>query len=56
MTDRIHARYWIETAFPLESAAATMAAAGDRLSRTFEQVPGVIRQEREKILTALRED
>ncbi len=35
---RITARYWIETAFPLESAAETMA--GEQSSGTFVKVPG----------------
>lgn len=39
MTDtRIHATYWIETAFPLEQAAATMA--GEQSTGTFVRVPG----------------
>lgn len=36
--DRIYATYWIETAFPLEQAAATMA--GEQSSGTFVRVPG----------------
>lgn len=36
--DRIWARYWIETAFPLEEAAAALA--GEQSSGTFVQVPG----------------
>jgi ribulose-bisphosphate carboxylase large chain len=36
--DRIHARYFIETAFPLEQAAATMA--GEQSTGTFLRVPG----------------
>ncbi len=36
--DRIEARYWIETAFPLEAAAATMA--GEQSTGTFVRVPG----------------
>ncbi|MCB1021418.1 MAG: ribulose-bisphosphate carboxylase large subunit family protein [Acidobacteria bacterium] len=38
MSDRIYARYWIETADPLDEAAATMA--GEQSSGTFVQVPG----------------
>jgi len=36
--DRIYARYWIETAFPLDAAAATMA--GEQSTGTFLRVPG----------------
>ena len=36
--DRIYARYFIETAFPLERAAATMA--GEQSTGTFLRVPG----------------
>jgi ribulose-bisphosphate carboxylase large chain len=36
--DRIYARYWIETAFPLADAAATMA--GEQSTGTFLRVPG----------------
>jgi len=36
--DRIYARYWIETAFPLAAAAATMA--GEQSTGTFLRVPG----------------
>lgn len=35
---RIYARYWIETAFPLVQAAATMA--GEQSTGTFLRVPG----------------
>jgi hypothetical protein len=38
MTDRIQARYWIETAYPLEVAAATMA--GEQSTGTFVRVAG----------------
>jgi ribulose-bisphosphate carboxylase large chain len=38
MTERIEARYWIETAFPLEEAAAIMA--GEQSTGTFVRVPG----------------
>jgi ribulose-bisphosphate carboxylase large chain len=36
--DRIYVRYWIETAFPLAQAAATMA--GEQSTGTFLRVPG----------------
>jgi ribulose-bisphosphate carboxylase large chain len=38
ITDRIYARYWIETAFPLDDAAAMMA--GEQSTGTFVRVPG----------------
>lgn len=38
MSERIEARYWIETAFPLAVAAAAMA--GEQSSGTFLPVPG----------------
>jgi hypothetical protein len=38
MSDRIQARYWIETAYPLEVAASTMA--GEQSTGTFVRVPG----------------
>jgi ribulose-bisphosphate carboxylase large chain len=38
MEQRIRARYWIETAFPLEQAAGTMA--GEQSTGTFTPVPG----------------
>ena len=38
MPDRIYARYWIETAFPLAQAADTMA--GEQSTGTFLRVPG----------------
>ena len=38
MTERIYAKYWIETAFPLELAALTMA--GEQSTGTFLRVPG----------------
>src|SRR5208337_1372070 len=37
-SDRIFARYWIETAFPLDDAAAIMA--GEQSTGTFVRVPG----------------
>jgi ribulose-bisphosphate carboxylase large chain len=38
MTDRVQARYWIETAYPLAEAAAMMA--GEQSTGTFIRVPG----------------
>jgi 3-oxoisoapionate-4-phosphate transcarboxylase/hydrolase len=38
MDRRIHARYWIETAFPLDQAAEIMA--GEQSTGTFIRVPG----------------
>ena len=38
MDERVYARYWIETAFPLERAAETMA--GEQSTGTFTRVPG----------------
>ncbi len=43
---RIIARYWIETAFPLEQAAETMA--GEQSSGTFVRVPGETAELRER--------
>src|SRR6201996_6026023 len=45
-TDRIEARYWIETAFPLEDAAAIMA--GEQSTGTFIKVPGETDELRER--------
>jgi len=45
MTERIIATYWIETAFALESAAATMA--GEQSTGTFVRVPGETEELRE---------
>ncbi len=45
-TDRAWARYWIETAFPLQQAAETMA--GEQSSGTFVRVPGETPELREK--------
>src|ERR1700760_866814 len=39
---RIEARYWIETAFPLEDAAEIMA--GEQSTGTFIRVPGETRE------------
>jgi ribulose-bisphosphate carboxylase large chain len=44
--DRITARYWIETAFPLAQAAATMA--GEQSTGTFLRVPGETDELRER--------
>lgn len=44
--DRIYAKYWIETAFPVEQAAETMA--GEQSSGTFVRVPGETDELREK--------
>ena len=46
MTERIEARYWIETAFPLEDAAAIMA--GEQSTGTFVRVPGETDELRER--------
>jgi ribulose-bisphosphate carboxylase large chain len=46
MTNRIHAKYWIETATPLESAATTMA--DEQSSGTFVRVPGETDELRER--------
>jgi ribulose-bisphosphate carboxylase large chain len=44
--DRIKARYWIETAYPLEDAAAIMA--GEQSTGTFVRVPGETDELRER--------
>jgi len=44
--ERIRARYWIETAFPLEEAAEIMA--GEQSTGTFIRVPGETTELREK--------
>src|ERR1700733_3918395 len=44
--DRIRARYWVETAFPLEDAAAVMA--GEQSTGTFIKVPGETAELRER--------
>lgn len=46
MSERIEARYWIETAFPLALAAATMA--GEQSTGTFLRVPGETDELRER--------
>ena len=38
MRDRVHARYWIETAYPLDYAAQVMA--GEQSTGTFVRVAG----------------
>lgn len=43
---RVYARYWIETAFPLEDAAEALA--GEQSSGTFLRVPGETPELREK--------
>ena len=43
---RVSARYWIETAFPLEQAAAVMA--GEQSTGTFVRVPGETDELRER--------
>jgi ribulose-bisphosphate carboxylase large chain len=44
--ERVQARYWIETAFPLEDAAAIMA--GEQSTGTFVRVPGETDELRER--------
>ena len=46
MSARIEARYWIETAYPLDQAAATMA--GEQSTGTFVRVPGETDELRER--------
>src|SRR5580704_16113687 len=46
MTDRIFARYWIESAFPLDQAAGIMA--GEQSTGTFLRVPGETDELREQ--------
>ncbi len=46
MQERIEARYWIETAFPLEAAAEAMA--GEQSTGTFVRVPGETGELRER--------
>jgi ribulose-bisphosphate carboxylase large chain len=45
-SERIYARYWIESAFPLDVAAATMA--GEQSTGTFVRVPGETDELRER--------
>ena len=53
MSDRIQARYWIETAFPLEDAAQTMA--GEQSTGTFIRVPGETDELRERFAARVDE-
>ena len=46
MSNRIHALYWIETAFPLQQAAEVMA--GEQSSGTFVEIPGETAELRER--------
>jgi ribulose-bisphosphate carboxylase large chain len=46
MGDRVQARYWIETAYPLADAAAIMA--GEQSTGTFVRVPGETDELRER--------
>src|ERR1700709_1153415 len=46
MPERIYARYWIETAFAVAQAAATMA--GEQSTGTFLRVPGETDELRER--------
>lgn len=46
MSERIQALYWIETAFPLQQAAETMA--GEQSTGTFVRVPGETDELRER--------
>src|SRR5262249_21296415 len=46
VTDRVSASYWIETAFPVEQAAAIMA--GEQSTGTFVRVPGETDELRER--------
>ncbi len=46
MKQRVYARYWIETAYPLEDAAAIMA--GEQSTGTFVRVPGETDELRER--------
>ena len=46
MDDRLYARYWIETAFPLQFAVETMA--GEQSTGTFTRVPGETDELRER--------
>ena len=43
---RVRARYWIETAYPLQQAAETMA--GEQSTGTFVRVPGETDELRER--------
>jgi len=50
---RIHARYWIETAYPLEDAAVIMA--GEQSTGTFVRVPGETDELRERYAARVEE-
>lgn len=49
--DRIYAKYWIETAYPLDQASATMA--GEQSTGTFLRVPGETDELRELYAAAV---
>jgi len=51
--NRIYARYFIETAFPLQQAAATMA--GEQSTGTFLRVPGETDELRERFAARVEE-
>jgi ribulose-bisphosphate carboxylase large chain len=53
MTNRVQARYWIETAYPLAEAAATMA--GEQSTGTFIRVPGETDELRERYAARVEE-
>lgn len=53
MTDRVQARYWIETAWPLADAAAIMA--GEQSTGTFVRVPGETDELREMYAARVEE-
>ncbi len=53
VTSRVKARYWIETAYPLAEAAATMA--GEQSTGTFIRVPGETDALRERYAACVEE-
>ena len=53
INERIHARYRIETAYPLEDAAAIMA--GEQSTGTFVRVPGETEELRERYAARVEE-
>lgn len=53
MRDRIQARYWIETAYPLAEAAAVMA--GEQSTGTFVRVPGETDELRDRYAARVKE-
>jgi ribulose-bisphosphate carboxylase large chain len=53
VTTRVQARYWIETAYPLEEAAAMMA--GEQSTGTFIRVPGETDELRERYAARVEE-